>query len=296
MNENRLEFLKDEMDLKSKEIAKLLNVSESTYSEWEHNKIPIPTKRMIELADFYKVNIDYILKLTIRRLEITKAANLNLKEIGQRLLMIRKELNYSLRELGNILNCSFSALASYERGEKLIISEILINLSKISNHSIDWILGRTKKDLLAEDKKWNLKKLEKLENKKKLKQRDLAKILNVERSTYSGWETGKDTIPLRKLIELSNYYNLSIDYLTGLNNKKEYMFVSENINPIAIGKEIKIVRKEKNLKQKDLAKILKISPSTYSVYENGKILINTSFIYKFAKKFNCSIDNIIKKN
>lgn len=31
MNENRLEFLKDEMDLKSKEIAKLLNVSESTY-------------------------------------------------------------------------------------------------------------------------------------------------------------------------------------------------------------------------------------------------------------------------
>ena len=127
-------------------------------------------------------------------------------------------------------------------------------------------------------------KIRKIRKQKKLKQRDLAKILNVERSTYSGWETGKDTIPLRKLIELSNYYNLSIDYLTGLNNKKEYMFVSENINPIAIGKEIKIVRKEKNLKQKDLAKILKISPSTYSVYENGKILINTSFI------------NIIKKN
>lgn len=95
-------------------------------------------------------------------------------------------------------------------------------------------------------------KIRKIRKQKKLKQRDLAKILNVERSTYSGWETGKDTIPLRKLIELSNYYNLSIDYLTGLNNKKEYMFVSENINPIAIGKEIKIVRKEKNLKQKFL--------------------------------------------
>ena len=94
-------------------------------------------------------------------------------------------------------------------------------------------------------------KIRKIRKQKKLKQRDLAKILNVERSTYSGWETGKDTIPLRKLIELSNYYNLSIDYLTGLNNKKEYMFVSENINPIAIGKEIKIVRKEKNLKQKE---------------------------------------------
>lgn len=53
MNENRLEILKDEINLKSKEIAKLLNVSESTYSEWNHNKISIPAKRMIELADFY---------------------------------------------------------------------------------------------------------------------------------------------------------------------------------------------------------------------------------------------------
>ena len=156
MNENRLELLKDERDLKSKDIANILKVNESTYSEWEHNKIPIPTKRMIELADFYRVNIDYILKLTNKRLIITNSTDLNLKEIGQRLLMIRKELNYSLRELGRILNCWFSALASYERGEKLIVSEILINLSSISNHSIDWILGRTKKDLLVEDEKWNL--------------------------------------------------------------------------------------------------------------------------------------------
>ena len=45
MNENRLKILKDELNLKSKEVAKQLSVSESTYSEWEHNKIPIPTKK-----------------------------------------------------------------------------------------------------------------------------------------------------------------------------------------------------------------------------------------------------------
>lgn len=53
MNENRLEILKDEMDLKSKEIAKLLNVSESTYCKWDHNKISVPAKKMIKLANFY---------------------------------------------------------------------------------------------------------------------------------------------------------------------------------------------------------------------------------------------------
>ena len=149
MNENRLELLKEERDLKSKEIAKLLNVSESTYSEWEHNKIPIPTKRLIELADFYKINIDYILKLTNIRLNIDKKNSLNLKEISHRLLYIRKELNYLLRELGNKLNCSFSALASYERREKLVVSDIFINLSYISNHSIDWILRRKNRDILG---------------------------------------------------------------------------------------------------------------------------------------------------
>lgn len=156
MKKNRLEILKEEMDLKSKDIAKILNVAESTYSEWEHNKIPIPTRRIIELADFYKINIDYMLKLTNIKIKINEPTIINLEKIGQKLLIIRKELDYSLRELGNVLNCSFSALANYERGENLIIFETLISLSNISNHSIDWILGRAEKDILAENKKWNL--------------------------------------------------------------------------------------------------------------------------------------------
>ena len=156
MKKNRLEILKEEMDLKSKDIAKILNVAESTYSEWEHNKIPIPTRRIIELADFYKINIDYMLKLTNIKIKINEPTIIYLEKIGQKLLIIRKELDYSLRELGNVLNCSFSALANYERGENLIIFETLISLSNISNHSIDWILGRAEKDILAENKKWDL--------------------------------------------------------------------------------------------------------------------------------------------
>ena len=72
VNDNRLEDLKYEKDLKSKEIADMLKVNESTYSEWEHNRIPIPTKRLIELADIYKVNIDYMLKLNnVRKIHLS---------------------------------------------------------------------------------------------------------------------------------------------------------------------------------------------------------------------------------
>ena len=42
-----------------------------------------------------------------------------------------------------------------------------------------------------------------------LKQKDLTTLFNVTYSTISGWETGKDTIPLRQLIKYANKYNFS---------------------------------------------------------------------------------------
>lgn len=144
MIDNRLENLKEEKFLKSSEIIKELNILKSNYSEWEHGKIPIPTRRIIQFADFYKVNIDYMLKLSNKRIIIDSKTKIDLKEIGKKLKEIRLNLGLSLRKLGDKLNCSFSAFASYERGECLIQSETLINLCKLSNFSIDWIFDRVK--------------------------------------------------------------------------------------------------------------------------------------------------------
>ncbi len=144
MNENRLEELKDLKDLKSKEVANYFDVAESTYSEWENNKIPIPTRRILQLANFYEVNIDFMLNLSSIKKHIKTTNDLNLELIGQHLKEIREELGLSLRRLGEKLNSAFSSLASYERGEHLIQSDNLITLCKISNYSIDWVLGRSK--------------------------------------------------------------------------------------------------------------------------------------------------------
>lgn len=138
----------------------------------------------------------------------------------------------------------------------------------------------------------NIKKSRKERN---LKQKDIATILNVDRSTYSGWETGKDTIPLRKLFDLSNFYNLSIDYLTGLSKKNDYIYTSDFIVLKSVGENLKKLRINNHLKQKDLFNMLNVTSSSYSLYENGKILIQTSFIYQIAKKYKISIDSILKK-
>ena len=148
MNGTRLEELREDNNLKSKTIAETLKVHKSTYSQWEHNKIPIPTKRIIELSNFYKINIDYILYLTDKKINIDQKNTIDLISIGKRLKEIRKELNFSLRELGEKLNTAFSSLASYERGEVLIQSDILISLCKMSNCSVDWVLGKAKEKYL----------------------------------------------------------------------------------------------------------------------------------------------------
>ena len=139
-------------------------------------------------------------------------------------------------------------------------------------------------------------KMKEIRETKELKQWQIANELKVDRSTYTGWETGKDTIPLRKLYELSNYYKISIDYITGLSKKNNYIYSGDSIDLNRVAKNLKKLRIDNNLKQRDIFNMLNIASSSYSVYETGQTLIQTSFIYQIAKKYNSSIDEIIKSN
>ncbi len=95
MNENGFEDLKSEKDFKSKDVAFNLGINESTYFEWKHNKIL--TKRLIGIADFYKINIDYMLKLDNEWKIIFDKTVLDLKAIGDHLKEARQNMKISLR-------------------------------------------------------------------------------------------------------------------------------------------------------------------------------------------------------
>ena len=53
-----------------------------------------------------------------------------------------------------------------------------------------------------------------------LKQKEIAAILNIDQRVYSNYEIGKREIPVHLLIKLSQYYNVSTDYLLGLTDNK----------------------------------------------------------------------------
>ena len=67
----------------------------------------------------------------------------------------------------------------------------------------------------------NFQRLYFLREDKDLTQEQMAKILNVSRVAISQWESNKEIIPLQKLNMYSNYFNVSLDYIVGLSDKKD---------------------------------------------------------------------------
>ena len=60
----RLKDLREDKDLKQDEIASILNISQTNYSNYELGKINIPVNSLIKLSSFYNTSIDYLLGLT----------------------------------------------------------------------------------------------------------------------------------------------------------------------------------------------------------------------------------------
>ena len=59
-----LRAIREDNDLRQSDIAKILNVSQNTYSQYETGVIALTADVLIELADYYNVSVDYLLDRT----------------------------------------------------------------------------------------------------------------------------------------------------------------------------------------------------------------------------------------
>ena len=60
----RIRDLREDRDLKQRQMAEFLNCSQQVYSNYELGQRDIPTDVLIKLSRFYKVSTDYLLGLT----------------------------------------------------------------------------------------------------------------------------------------------------------------------------------------------------------------------------------------
>lgn len=53
-----------------------------------------------------------------------------------------------------------------------------------------------------------------------LTQKEVAALLETSQTMYARYERGANEMPIRHLIRLAKYYNVTTDYLLGLSNDK----------------------------------------------------------------------------
>lgn len=63
----RIRNLREDNDLTQDSIAKILNVTQRTYSRYENGERAIPIEVFIKLANFYNTTIDYLVERTNQR-------------------------------------------------------------------------------------------------------------------------------------------------------------------------------------------------------------------------------------
>lgn len=135
----------------------------------------------------------------------------------------------------------------------------------------------------------NFERLFLLKQSNGLTQEEMGKILNVGRVAISQWENTVKIIPLNKLNAYANYFNVSLDYITKLSDEKKKT-KKIMLDKETIGRNIRLLRKEFKLTQKDLANVLNTSHSTISAYEAGKTMLLTVFALQICEKYGISLD------
>lgn len=63
----RIRELREDRDIPQREIARMLNMSQTGYSKYETGENDVPTAVLIKLSMIYNVSIDYILGMTDER-------------------------------------------------------------------------------------------------------------------------------------------------------------------------------------------------------------------------------------
>ena len=138
---------------------------------------------------------------------------------------MREEEGISQKEIANKLGVKRSTYSLWELEINMIPLPRLIELCKIYSCSIDYILNLNKKKKyhnMKMDIDYTLypKRLKEIRKENKYTQAKLAKKLNTDNGVISRYESGKTLILTSFLVEYSNIFNISCDYLLGKIDEK----------------------------------------------------------------------------
>lgn len=143
-------------------------------------------------------------------------------------------------------------------------------------------------------------KLKALRQKNNLTQEQLANELNTRyhlnesKATISQFEHNKRIPDLDRLINIADYFQVSLDYLCCEVNKANITEEDNNISVFSYN--LKKLREKHHLTQHGLAEKLKVSNDAISKWENCQREPDLSTLKKIKEYFNISYDSLLETN
>lgn len=126
---------------------------------------------------------------------------------------------------------------------------------------------------------------------KDITQEQMAKILGVNRSTYSMWEIGLSFMSVEQLCKFASYFNYSIDYVLGLSNNRKNS-ISKEFSYKELGHNIKKLRIKNNYSQTYLANKMKVTQACIVRWEKGITKISIPNLYELSKLFKVTLNEL----
>ena len=142
MNIDKIKYLRDELEITQEEISKVLGCTRTAYSLWEINKNTIPLYYLNKISNVYNINIDYLVDLSNEKYVNFEKVEIDRIKLGRRIREARKSINFTQEKLAAKLNTTHSVISAYESGKSTISTLFIIDIAKITNKSLNWLLGK----------------------------------------------------------------------------------------------------------------------------------------------------------
>ena len=121
----------------------------------------------------------------------------------------------------------------------------------------------------------------------------VADMINLTRSAYSKYELNIRSVPLDVLFRIASLYEVSIDYICGIKDKREVKVYSNEFNYQKLTDNLIRMRKEKGYSQEELSKKVSSAQNTISEYENGTRKVSIEFLILLSKIYDTTLDYLM---
>ena len=133
----------------------------------------------------------------------------------------------------------------------------------------------------------NFKRLREVREDSDVTQAEMAAILKIKRDAYAKWETGENIPSLEVVYNFSKHFGYTLDYVLGLTfNRPRVKY--NNYDKTLIITNLKTLRDNSGLSQRELANKLKLTHAAIGRYERGESNPSINTIYNYCKFFNIS--------